>query len=134
MDPSAFCEMVVLWDLYGQNIQDHIFYLIRTYVYYLHRERHILLGTWNDMAPFGQQKRAKKGQKSKSNANSSSVTPVTPHDSADPHHVPPSGLDGHQQQWADHHHVPPPASVPRALTVHTHDEPEIVEQARTSMS
>ena len=54
-----------------------------------------MLGTWNDMAPFGQQKRAKKRPKIITNANSSSVsaiytvTPTAPHDEKcpDPHSI-----------------------------------------------
>ena len=76
MDPSAFPDIVLLWDLYGQDTQDHTFYLIRTYAYYLHRERHMLLGTWNDMAPFDQLKKAKRGPKLKTNANSSSISAI----------------------------------------------------------
>jgi hypothetical protein len=47
LDPLAFSEILNLWSLFGQNLIDHIYYLIRTYAYYLHRRKQILIGNWS---------------------------------------------------------------------------------------
>ena len=47
LEPSSFLELTQLYDLYGQTVLDNTFYLIRTYTYYLHREKQILLGIWS---------------------------------------------------------------------------------------
>ena len=46
LDPSLFDGITMLWEIHGQPILDHVYYLTRTYAYYLHRERLIMLGRW----------------------------------------------------------------------------------------
>jgi hypothetical protein len=46
MDPTAFPEIWEIWKLFGQPAIDHVYYLTRTYVYYIYRQKQILLGLW----------------------------------------------------------------------------------------
>ena len=46
LDPSMFNGIIMLWEVHGQVILDHVYYLTRTYAYYLHREKLILHGRW----------------------------------------------------------------------------------------
>ena len=46
LDPTAFLEILEIWDLFGQQAVDHVYYLTRTYAYYLYRQKQILLGHW----------------------------------------------------------------------------------------
>ena len=42
----AFTDITDLYDLYGQTVLDTVYYCIRTFVYYIHREKQILIGNW----------------------------------------------------------------------------------------
>lgn len=46
LEPLAFSELVELCSIYGQAILDTLYYCTRTYVYYIYREKQILLGKW----------------------------------------------------------------------------------------
>ena len=46
IDPTAFHEVVEFFQIIGQQAINHVFYLIRTYNYYLYRQMQILLGYW----------------------------------------------------------------------------------------
>ena len=46
LDPFAFSQVFDLWNLFGQGVINHIFYLTRTYVYYLYRRKQIIIGSW----------------------------------------------------------------------------------------
>ena len=46
LDPSAFTEVLDIWKMCGQSAVDHVYYLTRTFVYYLYREKQLLLGFW----------------------------------------------------------------------------------------
>ena len=75
MDPSAFPEFISMWELYGKTVQDHVFYLNRTYVYYLHREKQIMAGNWTgDMSITRLPRPADKKGKNKTNTNLSSFS------------------------------------------------------------
>ena len=42
----SFLEILKLWEVYGQKVIEIIFYCTRTFVYYIYREKQILLGIW----------------------------------------------------------------------------------------
>ena len=46
LDPSVIPAVIRLSQLLGRNIFDHLFYISRTWVYALHRERLKQLGLW----------------------------------------------------------------------------------------
>ena len=46
LDPTAFPEMINLIQFYGQPLIDHVFYLVRTFAYNIHRQKLILIGRW----------------------------------------------------------------------------------------
>ena len=46
LDPWTSEEIVQLWEVYGQPLLEHVFYLCRTFAYYIHRQKLILLGRW----------------------------------------------------------------------------------------
>ena len=46
LDPGVFPDVIILGQTYGRPFLDHIFYLTRTYAFYLHRQRLIKLGRW----------------------------------------------------------------------------------------
>ena len=46
LEPLAFPDITDLCNTYGQTVLNTVFYCIRTYVYYIHREKEILLGKW----------------------------------------------------------------------------------------
>jgi hypothetical protein len=46
LDPLAFSEIHDLWKLLGTDLINHVYYLIRTYAYYLNRRKQILTGNW----------------------------------------------------------------------------------------
>ena len=46
MDPTAFPEIWEIWELFGQPAIDHVYYLTKTYVNYIYRQKQILLGLW----------------------------------------------------------------------------------------
>ena len=46
LDPTAFLEMLDIFNLFGQKVVNHVYYLIRTYAYYLYRGRQLLMGYW----------------------------------------------------------------------------------------
>ena len=46
LDPRAFPEVQEIWEMCGQPAVNHVYYLTRTYVYYLYRQKQILLGLW----------------------------------------------------------------------------------------
>ena len=46
LDPSQFPAILAMWSTLGQDIINHIYYLTRTFAYYMHREKLILLGRW----------------------------------------------------------------------------------------
>ena len=58
IDPTAFHEVVEFFQIIGQQAINHVFYLIRTYNYYIYRQMQILLGYWP-----GDQIKAKKYKK-----------------------------------------------------------------------
>ena len=45
-EPLAFTDITDLCNLYGRTVLDIVYYCIRTFVYYIHREKQILLGNW----------------------------------------------------------------------------------------
>ena len=47
LDPTAFPDIAELWELLGQPFINHLYYLTRTYAYYLYRQKQILLGIWS---------------------------------------------------------------------------------------
>ena len=46
LDPLAFSEISEFSSLFGPGVISHIYYLIRTYVYYIYRRKQIIIGTW----------------------------------------------------------------------------------------
>ena len=46
LDPTAFQEIWEIWELFGQPAFNHVYYLTRTYAYYLYRQRQIMAGFW----------------------------------------------------------------------------------------
>ena len=46
LDPMMFPDILNLLSIYGQPLLDHIYYLTRTFAYYIHRQRQLLLGNW----------------------------------------------------------------------------------------
>ena len=56
LDPSLFPAVTLLWEIHGQPLLDHVYYLTRTYAYYTHRERMIMLGRWPGDPGRGQKK------------------------------------------------------------------------------
>ena len=38
LDPTAFIEILEMWDLFGQQSVNHVYYLTRTDAYYLYRQ------------------------------------------------------------------------------------------------
>ena len=48
LDSTAFPEVIGLMQLYGQEIQDRILYLTRTWAFTLHRQKMKILGRWPD--------------------------------------------------------------------------------------
>ena len=46
LEPMAFPYIVSLFQLYGHPIIQHVFYLTRTFAFYIHRENQILLEIW----------------------------------------------------------------------------------------
>ena len=46
LDPSTFPGIITLWEIHGQPLLEHVFYLTRTYAYYMHREKLISIGRW----------------------------------------------------------------------------------------
>jgi hypothetical protein len=48
LDPFSLPIISKLLRLFGQNLVNHIYYLLRTYAYYLHRRKQILTGNWSE--------------------------------------------------------------------------------------
>ena len=46
LDPTLFDGINMLVEIYGLPILEHVLYLTRTYAYYIHREKLIMLGRW----------------------------------------------------------------------------------------
>ena len=46
LDPTAFPVIIILCQHYGQDLTNHIYYLVRTFVFYIHKKKQILLGRW----------------------------------------------------------------------------------------
>ena len=46
LDPTSLPDVIALHQAYGQGVLDIIFYIIRTFVYGLHRKKLILVGRW----------------------------------------------------------------------------------------
>ena len=46
LDPTVFDGIKMLIELYDFPIIEHVLYLTRTYAYYIHREKMIMLGRW----------------------------------------------------------------------------------------
>ena len=46
LDPSFFPEIIEIWALFGLPSINHVYYLVRTYAYYLYRKKQTLLGLW----------------------------------------------------------------------------------------
>ena len=44
LEPSVFPDVVALWELYGLKVKNRIYYINRTFLYYIHRERMKILG------------------------------------------------------------------------------------------
>ena len=58
LEPLAFPQIRELCEIYGKIILSLIFYCVRTYVYYIHRQKQILAGNWQgDMAIKSKKKR-----------------------------------------------------------------------------
>ena len=49
LDPGVHPEVIRVVQQFGQQVMDHIMYLTRTFTFYLHKERLILLGRWPGM-------------------------------------------------------------------------------------
>ena len=47
LDPSAFQEILEIIEIIGQPVLDLISYLTRTFVYYLYRQKQLLMGWWS---------------------------------------------------------------------------------------
>ena len=46
LDPTSLPEVVRLWQIFGPQVLDMVFYLTRTFAYALHRKKLILIGKW----------------------------------------------------------------------------------------
>ena len=46
VDPCQFPPIQELWNSLGQDMIDHVYYLTRTFAYYMHRAKMISLGRW----------------------------------------------------------------------------------------
>ena len=46
LDPTSDADIILLTQQYGQPFLDMLFYMIRTYVYTLHRRKLIIVGQW----------------------------------------------------------------------------------------
>ena len=46
LDPCTFPDILMLLEIYGQPLLEHVCYLTRTFAYYIHREKQISLGRW----------------------------------------------------------------------------------------
>ena len=46
LEPLTFPCITELCSIYGQTVLNTVYYCIRTYVYYIHREKEIFLGKW----------------------------------------------------------------------------------------
>ena len=46
LDPAQFPAIQATWSALGPDIVNHTYYLTRTFAYYMHREKMILLGRW----------------------------------------------------------------------------------------
>ena len=46
LDPSAFPQIHEIWNLFGQPCIYHVYYLVRTYAYYMYRSKQVQLGYW----------------------------------------------------------------------------------------
>ena len=46
LDPLAFPAIFEFWKLFGPELINHIYYLIRTYAYYLYKKKQVLIGNW----------------------------------------------------------------------------------------
>ena len=46
LDPTSLPEIVRLWQIFGQQVLDIVFYLTRTFAYVLHRKKLILVEKW----------------------------------------------------------------------------------------
>ena len=46
LDPTVFDGITMLTEIYGYPFLSHVHYLTRTYAYYLHRQRLIVLDKW----------------------------------------------------------------------------------------
>ena len=46
LEPLVFLGILKLFDIYGQTVIDLVFYCIRTYVYYIYRQKQTMLGIW----------------------------------------------------------------------------------------
>jgi hypothetical protein len=46
IEPVAFTDIREMCGTYGQTLLDLVYYCARTYVYYIHREKQIMLGKW----------------------------------------------------------------------------------------
>ena len=70
IDPAAFTEMLEIRVLCGQPALDHVYYLTRTYTYYIYRQKQILLGLWtSDNILTKYNKKLDQQDKSLTNAN-----------------------------------------------------------------
>ena len=75
LDPTAIPAILEVWELFGQQAVDHVYYLARTYVYYLYRKKQILMGFWRtDNFKI----KSKKVKKQKCNLNVESPTNSLP--------------------------------------------------------
>ena len=76
LDPSLFDGITMLLEIHGQVILDHVYYLTRTYAYYIHREKLILHDRWP--GDFGRRQTPKNKKALKSdNVNSDSNYSLT---------------------------------------------------------
>ena len=57
LEPFAFNELWVLACIYGESVCNTILYCVRTFVYYLFREKQVLLGNWSAELGFNNSRR-----------------------------------------------------------------------------
>ena len=46
LEPSLFSDVIDLWTLYGTTVKELTYYINRTFLYNLHRERLKLINEW----------------------------------------------------------------------------------------
>ena len=57
LDPEAISDILEMWNLFGNPFIEHVYYLTRTYVYYLYRDKQLLLGFWSSNTKYSKKNR-----------------------------------------------------------------------------